>query len=149
MALPIVDGTTAASAATVNKFMYGDGTQDGIVCLAFRIYYDGADWQVSAAGTGFNANIRNALEAGLTWHASDYLVVDLSSMDAYVVPFASTPVVVCGTVAVSSNRNMVADAVPIDSDTIRIFWYDQTAATQETTESTSMDCSIILYGTTA
>jgi hypothetical protein len=125
--------------------VYGDGTSAGLALLCFRVYYDGADWQVASQGSAIDANLRAELKAALTWHASNYLEIDFSG-GTYFRGFSSIPGVSCDSVA-NATRKMPADAVGISATEARVYFYDQTdRTTQETTESTAMDCSLILVG---
>ena len=146
MAKPFVDGSTAASAANMNKLIYGDGTSEALVLLAFRVYYDGADWQVASQGSAVDANVRTELKAGLTWHASNYLEIDFSGGGTYFRGFSSIPVISCDSTG-NATRKMPADAVAVSATEARVFFYDQTdRVTQEVTEDTAMDCTLIMLG---
>lgn len=139
------EGNPAASAAVMDKVIYGDGTNEGLVLLAIRAYYDGADWQLSAQGSAFNANVRNELEAGMSWHASDYLEFDLTG-GTYFRGFSGTPIAIAAS-AGAATRKMPADAVAISATEVRVYFYDQTTRTdQETTEDAAMDCNLIIVG---
>ena len=145
MTLPIVDGTTAASAAVVNKYIYGDGTSAGLALLCFRVYYDGAAWQVASQGSAIDANLRAELKAALTWHASNYLEIDFSG-GTYFRGFSSIPIVLCDSVA-NATRKLPADAVGISATEVQVYFYQAAnRITQITTEATTMDCSLIMVG---
>jgi hypothetical protein len=137
--------STAASDTNMNLGIYGDGTSSGLALLAFRVYYDGAAWQVSAQGSAVDANVRAELKAGLSWHASDYLEIDLSA-HAYFRGFSSIPCVSCDSTA-NAVRKLPADAVGISATEVRVYFYqaiDRTTLID--TEATTMDCSLIMVG---
>jgi hypothetical protein len=142
-----IDGSSTAQAATFNQYVAGD-TGLGQVILAYRIYYDGADWQVDSKGS---VSTITTVEAGLSWDATDdELDIDLSSLGR-TYDIASIPVVSPYATSGASPKTLpYLPAARVSSATdIHVSFYNTASdpAAHVTTESPQMDFCIMILGT--
>lgn len=142
MAKIFTNTSTTLAEANLNKLCAGDGTvgshSTGYGVWGLRIRYTGAAWE-AFADTGAENQIALAT---YTWHTT-HLDIGLASTSN---PFnaATLPVAVCSQTAGTTNAYFIC-AVATADDNIQVNFRDA-AGTAVTTEDTSMDFQILIFG---
>ena len=138
----VVDASTEVNAANFNKFVTGEGTSGtsrAWACWGVHIRYDGAVWAVDST---VGAGITQSANITLTWNAvSTRLEIGLSSITNQ---FRTSPCAV-GSPHASATKFHDVQVGPQNSNTVHVYFFNA-AGTLQTTQSTSMDFELILFG---
>jgi hypothetical protein len=133
------DLVTPVDEANQNKMLAGD--TDGIyACFGYHIYYDGAAWQVSTT----EGATESAGDVVVTWvGAGNYLEVDTSGINN---PFSGGVPIAVVSASMDNDANYEVKAAGWTTNAARVSFYNIDTGAVITTEASTMDFNILLFG---
>jgi hypothetical protein len=139
MASTKIWNSTSFTDANANKMVSSKHDAGGTQMMAWRIRYNGAAWEC-VAGHG---NTESISGVSFGW-ASNILTITLALDSSYGTDYSASPVVVVS--PAKSDANYYVKANASSATTIVASFYNIDTGAVITTESTTMDFEMILFG---